>query len=52
LVISQGSPMIFITHPISALFIFITLFLLISPFVPWIGRRRQKLQEKVEGEEV
>jgi putative tricarboxylic transport membrane protein len=52
LVISQGSPMIFITHPISALFIFITLFLLISPFVPWIGRRRQRLQEKVEGEEV
>ena len=52
LVISQGSPMIFITHPISAVFIFITLALLISPLVPWIGKRRQKLQEKVEGEEV
>jgi putative tricarboxylic transport membrane protein len=52
LVISQGSPMIFITHPISALFIFITLFLLISPLVPWVGRRRQKLQEKVDGEKV
>ncbi len=52
LVISQGNPMIFITHPISAVFIFITLALLISPLVPWIGKRRQKLQEQVEGEEV
>jgi putative tricarboxylic transport membrane protein len=52
LVISQGSPMIFLEHPISAVFIFITLILLISPFVPWIGRRRQKLQEKVEREKV
>ena len=52
LVISQGSPMIFLTHPISATFILITLALLISPFVPWIGRRRQKLQEKIEGEQV
>jgi putative tricarboxylic transport membrane protein len=52
LVISQGSPMIFLEHPISAVFIFITLALLISPFIPWIGRRRQKLQENVEGEEV
>jgi putative tricarboxylic transport membrane protein len=52
LVISQGSPMIFLTHPISATFIFITLALLVSPFVPWIGRRRQRLQQKVEGEQV
>ncbi len=52
LVISQGSPMIFLTHPISAVFICLTLVLLISPLVPWIGRRRQKLQERVEGEKV
>ena len=52
LVISQGSPMIFLEHPISATFIFITLALLVSPFVPWIGRRRQKLREKVEGEKI
>ena len=52
LVISQGDPMIFLTHPISAVFIAITAFLLISPLVPWIGKRRRKLQEKVEGEEV
>ena len=52
LVISQGNPMIFLTHPISAVFIGITVFLLISPFIPWFGKKRQKLQEKVEGEEV
>jgi putative tricarboxylic transport membrane protein len=52
LVISQGSPWIFIEHPISAAFIGICLFLLISPLVPWIGGKRKELQEKVEGEEV
>jgi putative tricarboxylic transport membrane protein len=52
LVISQGNPWIFIDHPISAAFISITLALLISPLIPWIGRRRKKLQEKVEGEEI
>lgn len=52
LTISQGSPWIFIEKPISAAFIIISLVLLISPFIPWIGRRRQMLQEKVEGEEV
>jgi putative tricarboxylic transport membrane protein len=52
LVISQGSPLIFISHPISAVFILITLALLISPLLPWVGVRRRKLQEKVEGEEV
>lgn len=52
LVISQGSPWIFIEHPISAVFIGTCLFLLISPFVPAIGGKRKKLQEQVEGEEV
>ena len=52
LVISQGSPWIFIEHPISATFIFISSALLISPWIPWIGRRRKKLQEKVEGEQI
>ena len=52
LVISQGSPMIFITHPISATLMAITFLLLVSPFIPWIGRRRQKFKEKVGGEEV
>src|SRR5512137_230461 len=52
LVISQGSPLIFIEKPISAIFIIITLALLISPFIPWIGKRREKLKEKVEGEQI
>jgi len=52
LIISQGSPWIFIQHPISAAFIFTALVLLISPLVPWIGRRRKKLREKVEGEQI
>jgi putative tricarboxylic transport membrane protein len=52
LVISQGSPWIFLEHPISAVFIGTCLFLLVSPFVPWIGGKREKLQQQVEGEEV
>jgi putative tricarboxylic transport membrane protein len=52
LTISQGDPWIFIQKPISAVFIIVSLVLLISPFIPWLGKRRQKLQEKVEGEEV
>jgi putative tricarboxylic transport membrane protein len=52
LVISQGSPMIFLEKPIAAVFIFISLALLVSPFIPWIGRRRKALQEKVEGEQI
>src|SRR5512136_3001639 len=52
LTISQGDPGIFIQKPISAAFFVISFVLLISPFIPWIGKRRQKLREKVEGEEV
>ena len=52
LVISQGDPWIFIGHPISAVFISISLALLLSPFLPWLGKRREKLREKVEGEDV
>ena len=52
LVISQGDPWIFIGHPISAVFISISLALLLSPFLPWLGKRREKLREKVEGEDI
>jgi putative tricarboxylic transport membrane protein len=52
LIISQGDPGIFIQKPISAAFIIISFILLISPFIPWLGKRREKLREKVEGEEV
>ena len=50
LIISRGSPWIFFKRPISAVFIVITLALLISPFIPSIGRSRGRLQEKVERE--
>jgi putative tricarboxylic transport membrane protein len=50
LIISRGSLWIFLKRPISATLIMIILFLLISPLIPWIGSRRQKLQEKVERE--
>ncbi|MGE5256474.1 MAG: tripartite tricarboxylate transporter permease [Hyphomicrobiales bacterium] len=52
LVISHGSPWVFIEKPISAIFIFISLALLLSPMVSKISKRRQKLQELVEGEDV
>jgi putative tricarboxylic transport membrane protein len=52
LVISHGSPWIFIEKPISAIFILISLTLLLSPLISRIGKRRQKLQELVEGENV
>ncbi len=50
LIISRGSPWIFLKRPISAILIIVTFFLLISPLIPWIGRRRQKLHERVERE--
>jgi putative tricarboxylic transport membrane protein len=52
LVISQGSPLIFIEKPISAIFIFVSLALLISPLISRIGKRREKLKEMVQGDEL
>jgi len=52
LVISQGDAWIFLQKPISAVFIVISFVLLVSPFIPWLGKRREKLREKVEGEVV
>jgi putative tricarboxylic transport membrane protein len=52
LVISHGSPLIFIEKPISAVFIIISLALLLSPMISKISKRRQKLQKLVEGEDV
>jgi len=44
LIISRGSPWIFFRRPISAVFILITLTLLFSPFMPRIGRSRERFQ--------
>jgi len=50
LIISRGSAWIFIKRPISAILISITIALLFSSMIPGIGRRRRKLQERVERE--
>jgi putative tricarboxylic transport membrane protein len=50
LIISRGNPGIFFWRPISASFMVIATILLVSPMIPWIGRRREKLQERVERE--
>jgi len=52
LVISQGSPWIFIEKPISAIFILVSLALLISPLISRIGKRREKLKEIVQSNEL
>jgi|APLow6443716910_1056828.scaffolds.fasta_scaffold03574_4 putative tricarboxylic transport membrane protein len=52
LVISHGSPWIFVEKPISAIFLLISLVLLMSPMVSKIGKRRRKLQQIVESENV
>lgn len=52
LIISRGNPMVFLQRPLSTVFILVTVALLISPMIPWIGGRRRKLQEKVEGERI
>jgi putative tricarboxylic transport membrane protein len=48
LIISRGSAWIFIKRPISAILISITIALLFSSMIPGIGRRRRKLQERIE----
>ncbi len=52
LVISQGDPMIFLTHPISARLMAATFILLVFPLHTLDRQAPQKLQEKVGGEEV
>ena len=48
LIISRGNPMIFLKRPLSATFLLLTAALLLSAVVPWIARRRRKLQAQVE----
>jgi putative tricarboxylic transport membrane protein len=40
LLLSAGSPTIFLTRPISAVLILISFFLLAYPLVPWLRKRR------------
>ncbi len=52
LLISQGNPLVFITHPISAVFITISAILIISAAIPGIKKKRSQFKEKMGDEEV
>src|SRR3990167_5925959 len=43
MILSQGSFAIFVTRPISAVCLLVALFLLVSPLVPRLGRKREEL---------
>jgi putative tricarboxylic transport membrane protein len=46
LIISQGDFSIFFTRPLAAVSLIIALFLLISPLVPWMGRKRREIPKE------
>jgi putative tricarboxylic transport membrane protein len=50
LLLSAGDPLIFLTRPISAVLMLISLFLLVYPLVPWLKEKRAGLP-KGEGED-
>jgi putative tricarboxylic transport membrane protein len=45
LIISKGSMMIFITHPITAVGILLVLFILVSPLISWVRGRREVIEQ-------
>jgi len=49
LLMSQGSFLIFVTRPLSAVNLTIVSLLMLSPFLPWMKRRREALTESVKG---
>lgn len=52
LLISQGDPSVFVTRPISAVFIAVSAVLIVSSLIPGIQKRRKSLKEKMGDEEV
>lgn len=46
LIISQGDFSVFFTRPLAAASLIIALFLLISPLIPWIGKKRQEIPKE------
>jgi len=46
LIMSQGDFSIFFTRPLAAVFIILALFLLISPFIPGIGKKRRQIPKE------
>ncbi len=52
LLISQGDPTVFLRRPISAVFIVVSIILIVSAMIPGIQKRRSRFQEKLGEEEV
>jgi putative tricarboxylic transport membrane protein len=48
LLMSAGSPFIFVTRPISGVLMFVALCILAYPFIPWLRRKREVLPEDRE----
>jgi len=46
LIMSQGDFSIFFSRPLSAASLILALFLLVSPLIPWMGRKRQEIAKK------
>jgi putative tricarboxylic transport membrane protein len=46
LIMSQGDFSIFIMQPLAAVFVVVALFLLISPLIPGIGKKRREIPKK------
>jgi len=46
LIMSQGDFSIFFTRPLAAISLIIALFLLISPVIPWMGRKRVEIPKE------
>jgi len=46
LIMSQGDFSIFFTRPLSAVSLVLALFLLISPLIPWMGKKREEIPKE------
>jgi len=46
LIMSQGDFSIFITRPLAAVSLILAIFLLISPLVPWLGKKRREIPKE------
>jgi putative tricarboxylic transport membrane protein len=46
LIMSQGDFSIFFTRPLAAASLIVALVLLISPFIPWMGRKREEIPKE------
>jgi putative tricarboxylic transport membrane protein len=45
LILSDGNLAVFVTHPISAVCLFVSVFLLVSSVIPFIQKKRSVLEE-------